>query len=757
MDQNTAPVPMLDLAVEIFRREVGEPRTVEVLSGTKNCLFKVVSAEADTYVVKLYTRHADLIGGCELAVYRHLTGSRFVRRLVAGSPENGSTPGYLITEYRAGTTFLELVNDPQFDPAKLAQLGVEVARFVAECRAVTIAGFGSLDLDLRGAHPEWDAWLADYLDRAAVGLSSLGDSDAARLLGRAHDALRRFLDEEWAAFRSVTSALVPIDLNLSNFLITEEGRLLVLDLETFWGADPLLAFGEWAGHTYGTPWYESFARAWGHLPQRLRRLVRFYALLSNFDTFYYITSNALGTVESARPWGNRLRFSELIQIHITSLGYGPSALWPEDLLGWPLLASEGLSTKLEEGGGRRTVTPNETLDRLKGVQSMAGITRVADVTGLDATGIYIYQSIRPDAEEHDNTFTVFSGKGTTREQCQVSSIAEAIERFCAERRNYPPDRIKVASYEQLARDYRVLHPREFNIPDDVGFSEDETLEWLQAVDLSTGDEYYVTANAVFYPYVPLAGRALFGYFTTGLGAGNTYGESLAHGMAEVIERDAAALNRILRNNPAVPLETIDSPTARQVLVKLNTGYLNVVVRSITSPDLQVPVFFVICEDLERMDPMYISGGYGAHPNKEVALVHALNEAALSRAGTISGAREDLTKFRSAKGSLGYEDFKKKYAYWFDTRSRVVDYRTIPDAVLPTAIDDLCFMANAVRRAGFERQLVVDLSHEELRLRVVKILVPGIERYSFKMTCVGRRARAAYREIYGKALTVGRST
>jgi hypothetical protein len=41
--------------------------------------------------------------------------------------------------------------------------------------------------------------------------------------------------------------IVPIDLNLSNFLLADDGRLVALDLEACWSGDPLLAYGEWRG------------------------------------------------------------------------------------------------------------------------------------------------------------------------------------------------------------------------------------------------------------------------------------------------------------------------------------------------------------------------------------------------------------------------------------------------------------------------------------------------------------------------------
>src|SRR5690242_3809749 len=48
-------------------------------------------------------------------------------------------------------------------------------------------------------------------------------------------------------------------------------------------------------------------------------------------------------------------------------------------------------------GTRRAVSPTETLRRIRPLLRPAGITRLADVTGLDWIGIPVYQAIRPNS------------------------------------------------------------------------------------------------------------------------------------------------------------------------------------------------------------------------------------------------------------------------------------------------------------------------------------------------------------------------
>lgn len=57
---------------------------------------------------------------------------------------------------------------------------------------------------------------------------------------------------------------------------------------------------------------------------------------------------------------------------------------------------------------------------------------------------------------------------------------------------------------------------------------------------------YIPAANVCYPYNFRKHKYPLRNYTTGLAAGNTYLEALFHGLCEVIERDAAAMNIIFK-------------------------------------------------------------------------------------------------------------------------------------------------------------------------------------------------------------------
>ena len=79
---------------------------------------------------------------------------------------------------------------------------------------------------------------------------------------------------------------------------------------------------------------------------------------------------------------------------------------------------------------QRTISPEETLQKVESLLPVAGITRVADITSLDRIGIPVYSSIRPMAK--DGAISVYNGKGATPVEAKVSAMMEGIERCSAE-------------------------------------------------------------------------------------------------------------------------------------------------------------------------------------------------------------------------------------------------------------------------------------------------------------------------------------
>ncbi|MCB1762399.1 MAG: YcaO-like family protein, partial [Gammaproteobacteria bacterium] len=105
-----------------------------------------------------------------------------------------------------------------------------------------------------------------------------------------------------------------------------------------------------------------------------------------------------------------------------------------------------------------------------------GITRIANVTGLDCTGIPVVMVARPNSR----SISVFQGKGVTLEAAMASGLMEAVESYHAETITKP---LTFASYEELRYTHRVLHPAALPKSPDSLFHPTQPLLWIESYDL----------------------------------------------------------------------------------------------------------------------------------------------------------------------------------------------------------------------------------------------------------------------------------
>ena len=101
------------------------------------------------------------------------------------------------------------------------------------------------------------------------------------------------------------------------------------------------------------------------------------------------------------------------------------------------------------------IPPAETLARLKPLPPKMGITRLANVTGLDVIGIPVVMSVRPCSR----SLSVSQGKGLDLDSAKVSAAMESVEGYHAERVTGP---LELASHDELCQTHSLVDP--FRLP-----------------------------------------------------------------------------------------------------------------------------------------------------------------------------------------------------------------------------------------------------------------------------------------------------
>ena len=353
-----------------------------------------------------------------------------------------------------------------------------------------------------------------------------------------------------------------------------------------------------------------------------------------------------------------------------------------------------------------------------------GITRIANVTGLDTIGIPVVMVTRPNAK----SLSVAQGKGPTLACAKASGLMEAIESHHAENITRP---LKLANFTQLQRDHRMI-----DLPSLPGYagatfhSEQRTL-WIEGQDLADGGPRWLPfalAHTDFtLPLPPGSGAFFMG--SSGLASGNHPLEAIVHGLCELIERDAATMFRLAgdeaRRAARIDLDTIDDPGCRALLGQYGRAGVSVAVSDITG-DAGVAAFHAVVIDREpnlarALGPM---GGMGCHPAREIALSRALTEAAQSRLTLIAGARDDMVSQR-----LAPDAYLRAHADFHAARlapGPLRRYSDIPTHAHARLEDDLGFILGRLRAIGCGQVVAINLTRPEVGIPVVRMVVPGLE-------------------------------
>jgi ribosomal protein S12 methylthiotransferase accessory factor len=375
-------------------------------------------------------------------------------------------------------------------------------------------------------------------------------------------------------------------------------------------------------------------------------------------------------------------------------------------------------------GTHRLVPPAETVARLRPYLAELGITRVANVTGMDDVGIPVAMAVRPNAR----SLSVGFGKGLDLDAARASAIMEALEQQLAERIDLP---LRLASAAELgARRPLVDLARLPRGPRPLG-PRTRTL-WIEGREVLSGRSAFVPYELVHLDLtLPLPeGSGHFPLGSNGLASGNAPLEAICHGLYELVERDAAALfaarSAAAQASRRVDLATIDDPDARALLGKFDLAGVDVALWDLTT-DVGLPVF--LCEALDRernpFRPLGAARGFGCHGSRAVAAIRALTEAAQSRIARILASRDDILSARLDAIAADEADA----AHRARRRSPPGPGRRFgdaPDRIAATFEEDLAFACARLEDAGLGPVVAVDLSAPRLPVSVVRVVAPGLE-------------------------------
>lgn len=372
---------------------------------------------------------------------------------------------------------------------------------------------------------------------------------------------------------------------------------------------------------------------------------------------------------------------------------------------------------LDLGGTYRAFSPQQTLEKIEPLLwDKFGITRVANITGLDDINIPTYVAVRPRSK----FFSTSQGKGITHDLAKISAMMESIEGWHAE--NLPkPD--LYGSVDSLKENYNladieILSSIFFKVP--YASLKAAEISWMKGIDLNTGLEIYFPRDLVNLDFVSCndldsLGLCMFPPSSNGLASGNTYEEAVCHALYEVIERHCWHKSDFKPPKYIDPA-SIRSPHIQALMKHLDTKSISYQFLDMTD-EINIPTFSATLTDLTGVHAIGSFCGAGAHLSSEVALSRAITEAIQSRLTIIGGSREDIypSVYRDIRSAAKDMASIKGELFVFEETVVPRDFKACINETL-----------SRLKKAGFEEVIVYDHTRNNLGIPVVHVLISGLQ-------------------------------
>jgi len=238
--------------------------------------------------------------------------------------------------------------------------------------------------------------------------------------------------------------------------------------------------------------------------------------------------------------------------------------------------------------GMHRINPaSETVARILAQKHRFGVTRLANVTGLDRIGVPVALAIRPNSR----SVAVSQGKGMTLDHAKASALMEAVEIWHAETFDGP---LIHASFADLDPRHATINVG--RLPERSGdvFTETARILWAEAYELNSGETRLVPFEMLHTDYTDtrVPGNGLVPCSTNGLASGNHPLEAICHGICEVIERvwEAARERGVALRR--VPPESIDAPDCLHLLSLLEAAGIDCTIWDMTT-DIGIATFTAV--------------------------------------------------------------------------------------------------------------------------------------------------------------------
>lgn len=350
-----------------------------------------------------------------------------------------------------------------------------------------------------------------------------------------------------------------------------------------------------------------------------------------------------------------------------------------------------------------------------------GVTRLADITGLDRIGVPVFHAVRPLSR----ALAVHQGKGLTAEAAQIGALMEAIE---SDRAEAFDTRSGIGAWQDLAPDERPATLSDFTRLREQSPGPEETLAWARGERLLDGRPIQTPFDSVSLDYSGSWDQRL-DHTSNGLGARFDFEGAALRGLLEVLERDGVCAWRDLslaaRVLQGIDPDSIPYPWFGEIAARLADAGLVLSLYNIPTLIGLPAVCAEVLDAAARASGSAFGRGWGCAPAAEEALQRALLEALQSRLTVIAGARDDIF-FGDDDTPLVGE------ALPLPPGMRGLDWTAVAEAGAETGGEVTAWrLADRLAAAGYPETSAVRLTEPGSPVCVVKVFVPGLGAFKRK--------------------------
>jgi oxazoline/thiazoline synthase len=403
-------------------------------------------------------------------------------------------------------------------------------------------------------------------------------------------------------------------------------------------------------------------------------------------------------------------------------------------------------------GGHRTVTPQQTLQRLEHhvspitgiVNELVRVTDAADrlqhvyVSGANlAARNYSYRNLKRTLRSKS------CGKGVTDEQARASAIGEAIERYSGTFRGdearltgtyrelgdraVDPRRVMQFSERQYA-EREIWNARDSlfnNVP--LPFDDNASMEWSPIWSMTDQCLKYLPTAYCYYSYPVTPEEHFVLPDSNGAAAGNTREEAMIQGFLELVERDSVALWWYsMASRPAVNLETFKNSFAVQLRDYHRSIGRELWVLDLTA-DLGIPAVVALSGKLHA-DRQEIIFAPAAHLDPEIALLRALTELNQMLPGVLEVDEAGEYRYNDRECVEWWRHATvENQPYLLPSSAPATKASDFPCSWSDDIGDDLKRCQSLVEDLGLE-MLIHDQTRPDTGLPVLKVIVPGLRHF-----------------------------